>query len=491
MNWAADSNAFRGVSEPAGVMADVRTESLYQARVPIYPRSVKGRFRNLKWGILGLAYGVYFLLPWVRWERHVGPDQAVLFDISSRKFYLFGLVAHAQDLFWLAGFLMIAALLLFFVTGIAGRVFCGYFCFQTLWTDLYLLIERLVQGDRVARIRLDKAGWGPARLMRKGLTHFLWLLAAFWTGLTFTLYWDNAPHLIVEWFTGKAPFAAYATTLFLTATTYVMAGLAREQVCTYMCPYARFQAVMFDADTRIVAYDAARGEGGAGRHRVTRELRSREQRERQGVGDCIDCGYCVQVCPTGIDIRNGLQVQCISCALCIDACETIMKSLGWGQSLVRYTSEKQAAGKPVRIWKLRTVGYGVALLAAVSMLVWSVGNQAPLELSVVQMRQPLFVRLSDGRIQNSYELHLENKTDDPVRLAIMMRGLAGAELDLGKLASLELPAQHSLHVLARVRWGSGQDVRGSRSFAFNVVPQRRRDLGMISAPAIFYLPGKE
>jgi cytochrome c oxidase accessory protein FixG len=472
-------------------MADADTEALYQARIPVYPRSVKGRFRNLKWGILGLAYSVYFLLPWLRWERSVGPDQAVLFDIASRKFYLFGLVVHAQDLFWLAGFLMIAALLLFFVTSLAGRVFCGYFCFQTLWTDLYLLIERLVQGDRVARIRLDKAPWSADKALRKGATHLLWLLAAFWTGLTFTLYWGDAPELLVDWFQGKAPFAAYATTLFLTATTYVMAGLAREQVCTYMCPYARFQAVMFDADTRIVAYDKARGEGSQGRHRVSRDLKTLEQRHAQGVGDCIDCGYCVQVCPTGIDIRNGLQVQCITCALCIDACDTIMKSLGWGESLVRYTSEKQAAGQTSRLWKPRTIAYGLVLLAAASALVWSVGNQAPLELSVVQMRQPLFVRLSDGRIQNSYELHLENKTDKPVQLAIMMRGLAGADLDVGKLASLELPPQRSLRVLARVRWGSSHDVKGSRSFAFNIIPQDRRDMGMISAPAIFYLPGKE
>ncbi len=470
-------------------MADAGAQPLYQARIPIYTRSVKGRFRNLKWGILGLAYSVYFLLPWLRWERNVGPDQAVLFDISARKFYLFDLVVHAQDLFWLAGFLVIAALLLFFVTGIAGRVFCGYFCFQTLWTDLYMLIERLVQGDRVARIRLDKAPWSAAKLLRKGLTHFLWLLAAFLTGLTFTLYWEDAPRLIVDWFTGKAPFAAYATTLFLTATTYVMAGLAREQVCTYMCPYARFQSVMFDADTRIVAYDVSRGEAGRGRHRVTRELKSREQRQAQGVGECIDCGYCVQVCPTGIDIRDGLQVQCISCALCIDACGTIMDSLGWGKSLIGYTSEKQAAGLPSRLWKPRTVAYGLVLLGAIAALVWSVGNQAPLELSVVQLRQPLFVRLSDGRIQNSYELHMENKTDEPVQVAIMMRGLAGAQLDLGKLDSVELPPQRALHVLARVRWGSSRDTKGSRGFAFNIVPQRRDELGMISAPATFYLPG--
>ena len=445
----------------------------------------------MKWGILTLAYSVYFLLPWLRWERNVGPDQAVLFDIADRKFYLFSLVMHAQDLFWLTGALLVAALLLFFVTGIAGRVFCGYFCFQTLWTDLYLLIERLVQGDRVARIRLDKSSWGANKFLRKLLTHFLWLTVAFWTGLTFTLYWDNAPELIVKWFEGKAPFAAYATTLFLTATTYVMAGLAREQVCTYMCPYARFQAVMFDADTRIVAYDVSRGEDKAGRHKVTRELKTLEQRQQREVGECIDCGYCVQVCPTGIDIRNGLQVQCISCALCIDACDTIMGSLGWDRGLIRYTSEKQAQGLESRLWKPRTIGYGLLLLVAVAALAWSVSNQAPLEMSVVQVRQPLFVRLSDGGVQNSYELHIENKTDQPMSLAIMLHGLAGAELDVGKLASVKVGAQRSLRVHARVRWDSGHRHKGSRSFEFNLVPQMRQEIGMISSPATFYMPGSE
>ena len=466
-------------------------EVLYQARIPVYPRSVKGRFRNLKWGILTFAYGVYFLLPWLRWQRNVGPDQAVLFDIGSRRFYLFDLVVHAQDLFWLAGLLMIAALLLFFVTGIAGRVFCGYFCFQTLWTDVYLFIERLVQGDRVARMRLDRAPWTANKIVRKGLTHMLWLLVAFWTGMTFTLYWGNAPDLLVEWFTGTAPFPAYATTLFLTATTYVMAGLAREQVCTYMCPYARFQSVMFDADTRIVAYDGTRGEGAQGRHRITRELKTREQRQARGVGDCIDCGYCVQVCPTGIDIRNGLQVQCISCALCIDACDTIMDSLGWERGLIRYTSEKELAGGRSSLIKPKTIGYGLVLLAAIVGLVWSVGHQAPLELAVTQVRQPLFVRLSDGRIQNSYELHLANKTDEPIRVAIMMRGLAGAELDVGKLASVELAPQHSIKILARVRWRSGHRRKGARGFQFDVIPQQRQEIGMISGPATFYLPGGE
>ena len=290
-------------------MSQTQTQQqrLYEARKSIFPRSVKGRFRNLKWSILLVAYSVYFLLPWMRWERVAGPDQAVLFDLVGRKFYLFGLTVYPQDIFWLAGFLMLAAYLLFFVTGIAGRVFCGYFCFQTLWTDVFVLVERLVQGERPARIRLSKQPMNSEKLLKLGSTHALWLLVAFATGLSFVLYWGNAPELIVDFFTGRAPFAAYATALFLTATTYVMAGLAREQVCTYMCPYSRFQSAMFDKDTLIVSYDSKRGEGRKGRAKLGKGLKLREARDAAGAGDCIDCGYCVQVCPTGIDIRNGLQ----------------------------------------------------------------------------------------------------------------------------------------------------------------------------------------
>ncbi|MEE9343097.1 MAG: cytochrome c oxidase accessory protein CcoG, partial [Gammaproteobacteria bacterium] len=410
-------------------MSETGEEAL--ARIPIFPRSVKGQFRNLKWVILILAYGVYFLLPWLRWERNTGANQAVLFDLASRKFYLFDLVIHAQDLFWLAGFLMIAALALFFVTSIAGRVFCGYFCFQTLWTDLYLFIERRIQGDRVARMRLAKAPWTASKFFKIVGTHLAWLLVAFWTGFTFTLYWENAPELLVAFFTGKAPFPAYATTVFLMATTYVMAGLAREQVCTYMCPYSRFQAVMFDADTRVVTYDLKRGEGEAGRHKVSAQLKMQDQRQSEGVGDCIDCGYCVQVCPTGIDIRDGLQIQCITCGLCIDACDAIMDKLDWGQGLIRYTSEKQGRGEKSPILKPKNIGYGLVLLLAIGSMYWSVASQNPVDLSVVQVRQPLFVRLSDGRIMNSYELRFENKTNKTIEMGVMLQGLAGSELDIG------------------------------------------------------------
>ncbi len=427
------------------------SNTLYQKRIPIYPRSVKGRFRNLKTGILVLAYAVYFLLPWLRWERPNAPNQAVLYDLPGRHFYIFDLTIQVQDLFWLAGMLMIAAILLFFVTGLAGRVWCGYFCFQTLWTDLFMMIEHWVQGERPARMRLDKAPWNREKLIKKGATYGLWLLAAFWTGLSFTLYWADAPTLVVDMLLGRASTAAYFTTLFLTATTFVMAGLAREQVCTYMCPYARFQSAMFDHDTLIISYDQQRGEGRQGRTKLGKGLKSRDERLAKGVGDCIDCGYCVQVCPVGIDIRNGLQYQCISCALCIDACDTIMDNLQWPRGLVGYTSEKALNGQKTQLIKPKTIGYGVILTAATSILIWSIATRAPYNATVEQIRQPLYTQLSDGSIRNSYEIKLNNKLTAPVTIGIRIEGLTGAILNMDGMERITLESQERIKLLARVQ----------------------------------------
>lgn len=471
-------------------MSEAGQTPLYAARTHIYPRSVSGRFRRLKWAVVVLAYGVYFLLPWLRWEREAGTGQAVLFDLAGRKFYLFDLVVHPQDIFWLAGLLMIAAYLLFFVTGLAGRVFCGYFCFQTLWTDVYILIERVVQGERPARIRLARQPWGGGKLLKVGLTHLLWLVVAFLTGLTFVLYWDDAPTLIAAFFRGEAPFAAYATTLFLTATTYVMAGVAREQVCTYMCPYARFQAVMFDKDTLIVSYDRDRGEGAQGRSKLGGDLKTRDQRRVAGVGDCIDCGYCVQVCPTGIDIRNGLQIQCISCALCVDACDTIMDSLGWERGLVGYSSERRVeTGRQARLLRPKVVGYAAILAVAVGLLGWSVSHQAPFDVTVAQVRQPIYVALSDGRIQNSYEVKVNNKTDRRLALHFRVQGLPeDAELDMGRFRDVELEPEQRLRLAAKIRLMPA--VFDGRSHPFELVAEPRDAPGVASVvhAGVFFVP---
>lgn len=466
-------------------------ESSFQERIDIFPRSVKGRYRSIKTSILVLAYSVYFLLPWLRWTREVGPEQAILFDIEGRRFYIFDLVVYAQDIFWLAGLLLIAAFLLFFVTGLAGRVFCGYFCFQTLWTDVFIYIERLVQGERNARIRLSQAPWSNQKIIKMGLTHILWFLVAFITGLSFTLYWGNAPELLVQMLKGDAPFAAYATTLFLTMTTYVMAGLAREQVCSYMCPYARFQAVMFDSDTLIVAYDEKRGERELGRQKPKKGLMTSAERDNASVGDCIDCGYCVQVCPTGIDIRNGMQYQCTSCALCIDACNTIMTSIKFPTGLIRYSSEHALKGEKTRLFKPKNIGYALTLVITIIMLVWSVATRSDLEMLVQQIRQPLSVNLSDGRVQNRYDIKINNKTTKPIIYKVTIDGLKNAELDMGRFSEVHVPAEGSVKLVAKVRILPVNLSKQRTKFNFIINSIDSEIEHTLSQQNVFYVPEKQ
>lgn len=463
---------------------------LYQKRIQIHPRSVKGRFRNLKTGVLALAYVVFFLLPWLRWERLDAPNQAVLYDLPGRHFYIFGLTIQVQDIFWLAGVLIIFAILLFFVTGLAGRVWCGYFCFQTLWTDLYMMVEKWIQGERPARVRLDKVSWlSREKIIKRGGTYLVWLFIAFWSGLTFTMYWMDAPTLVVEFVTGKAPYAAYFTTLFLTLTTFVMAGLAREQVCIYMCPYARFQSAMFDHDTLIISYDAQRGEGMKGRSKLDRGLKTPAERQAQGVGDCVDCGYCVQVCPVGIDIRNGLQYQCISCALCIDACDAIMDKQGWPRGLIRYTSENALQGRKSSLLKPKTIGYGIVLFAACSLLVWSVVNRSAYTASVAQIRQPLYTQLSDGSIRNTYEIKLNNKLTEPLLVKVHIAGLENALLDMDDMEQLELTPQQRLKLIARVSVPPSANALGSASKQVTfIIDSNAADAEPLQLQVPFYTP---
>jgi len=445
-----------------------------QQRVFIYPRSVKGLYRKIKSAIVILAYSAYFLLPWLRWHRENGPSQAIIFNIDAHRLDIFNLTLFAQDIFWVALFFAFAALLLFFVTGIAGRVFCGYFCFQTLWTDVFVHIEHWVQGERPARIKLAKSKWTANKIFKIGLTHFLWLSVAFLTGLAFTLYWGNAPDLIVEIFTFKAPLAAGITILFLTLTTYVMAGIAREQVCTYMCPYARFQSAMFDSDTIIVAYDSIRGEGENGRHKPTKELIKRDSREQQGYGDCVDCGYCVQVCPTGIDIRNGLQYQCTTCALCIDACNTIMTSVGYPKGLIRYSSEREAQGGKTHLAKPKTIVYGLVLVVVAIAFFWGLNTRSVIDISVRQVRQPLFVVLSNGNIQNRYDIKINNKTDEPMSFSIALRGLKGAVLNFGNFKNIQIPPAGSTILHVTVKMPPDDIAEENKSFEFLITDLNKK-----------------
>lgn len=457
-------------------MADHEPSTLYQKRIPIFPRSVKGKFRTFKWLTLAVAYGIYFLLPWLPWQRgHEAPSQSVLFDLPGRKFYLFDLVVYPQDIFWLSLLLFIAGALLFFMTGLIGRAFCGYFCFQTLWTDAFMAIEKFIQGERPARQRLHKQPWNGEKILKISFTHALWLLLAFWTALTFVLYYGYAPDLFVRFMTGKAPSVAYFTVLVLTLTTYIAAGWAREQVCLYMCPYSRFQGVMYDPETLAVAYDSHRGEGGTGRAVPRAGLRTREERNASGHGDCIDCKLCIQVCPTGIDIRKGLQYQCIACGLCIDACNNMMDSMGYPRGLIRYDSEANlelpAPGQPKLHWKrLKIIGWGAAMLIMTAALINSVGQRSSIDAAVQQVRQPLYVMLSDGNIRNRYQVRITNKSTKDEVYAISAKGIPAQALDVGNFSEVHVHTGKSLIIQASVSLPP-KLAENTHNFEFIVTPK--------------------
>lgn len=429
---------------------------LYQKRIPIFTRSVKGRFRRFKTSVLVLAYAIYFLLPWLPWSRLDAPAQAVLFDLPGRRFLLFGLTVYPQDVVWLALLLFIAAILLFFVTGLFGRAFCGYFCFQTLWTDFFIWIEHKIQGERPARVRLYRQPWDREKVLKVGGTHALWLLASFWTGITFVAYFAYAPQLVVDFVTGQAAAAAYITVSILTVSTYAAAGLMREQICTYICPYGRFQSVMYEPETLAVHYDAKRGEAAHGRAGARAGQRTLAERHEKGLGDCVDCGLCVQVCPAGIDIRDGLQYKCISCGLCIDACNTIMDSFSFPRGLIRYDSEKNLAAPvpaaPKVEWKrLKTIGYGVALILMSVYLVYSISTRGSYDRAVNQIRQPLYVVLSNGDIRNRYQIHITNKAAQDQTYVISASGIPAGALDMGNFREIAVKPGHSGLIQASVR----------------------------------------
>lgn len=378
-----------------------------------------------------------------------------MFDLVTRRFFIFDVVTYPQDIFWLSMLLFIAAALLFFVTGLIGRAWCGYFCFQTLWSDLFIQIEQWIQGERPARLRLRKQPWNSERILKIGSSHLLMILISFWTGFTFAAYFTYAPQLLHDFFVGSAAETAYITIFTLTVTTYFAAGIAREQVCLYMCPYARFQSVMYEKDTLAVSYDARRGEATAGRIAPKTGLRTREERQAQGHGDCVDCGFCVQVCPTGIDIRKGLQYQCISCGLCIDACNNIMDSVGYPRGLIRYDSEanlrSETPTKPHLKWKHPIViGPGVAILVMIGWLIWAIDHRTVVEVRVQQVRQPLYVVLSDGKVRNRYQVHIVNKTEREELFTIKVREIPEDALDLGNIPEIRVRAGKDLNITAKI-----------------------------------------
>lgn len=406
------------------------TAQLFAGRRAIHPRDVWGFYRRLKWLVMGVLLALYYFLPWLRWDRgaHV-PDQALLIDMPSRRAYFLWIEIWPQEVYYLAGILILAAIGLFFVTSLFGRVWCGYACPQTVWTDLFIKVENFFQGDRNARIRLDAAPWSFNKLWRKAATHGVWLLIALCTGGAWVFYFNDAPTLADQIRHLQVPWSVLSWILGLTASTYLMAGFAREQVCTYMCPYARFQSAMFDKDTLIVSYDAARGDP-RGTHKAGTGW--------EGRGDCIDCGLCVAVCPTGIDIRNGLQMECVACGLCIDACNGVMDKIERPRGLIRYdTAYNQAlrkeGGKPhawLHLLRPRTFYYLGILGAVASLMVVGLMTRTPQELHVIHDRNPLFVQLSAGGVRNNYTVKILNKTHADVDYSLTVLGVPQAEVKL-------------------------------------------------------------
>jgi cytochrome c oxidase accessory protein FixG len=411
---------------------------LHKKREKIHPKRAYGAFRSTKWIVMAITLTIYYVTPWLRWDRGpYAPDQAVLIDFPARRFYFFFIEIWPQEVYLLTGLLVLAAMVLFLTATTVGRAWCGYSCPQTVWTDLFLVVERFFEGDRNARIRLDRAKFSFDKLFRKAGKHVTWLIIAVATGGAWVFYYADAPTLLGQLVTLEAPRASYVWIGILTAFTYVFGGFAREQVCTYMCPWPRIQAALADEESLIVTYDRDRGEPRGPHHKGD---------TWEGRGDCIDCNQCVVVCPMGIDIRDGLQLECISCALCIDACNDVMRKIERPGNLIAYgtlrMADQRARGEPVkyRILRGRTMLYaGMIVLVSIVMLT-ALLSRADLELSVLRDRNPLFTMLSDGGVRNGFTLKISNKTHQPRTYVLSVDGLTGAVVSrVGGRGDLPLP----------------------------------------------------
>jgi len=419
---------------------------LYSAREPIFPRRVSGNFRNLKWWLMAFTLGIYYLTPWIRWDRGPElPNQAVLIDLAGRRFYFFWIEIWPHEFYFIAGLLIMAGLGLFLFTSALGRVWCGYACPQTVWTDLFILTERWIEGDRNARVRLWNAKWDFRKWRLRLTKWWVWALIGLATGGAWVFYFTDAPTLLGHLVTGTAHPVAYITIAILTLTTVLFGGFAREQVCIYMCPWPRIQAAMMDEDTLTVAYRSWRGEP-RGKHRKAENA--------DKLGDCIDCNACVNVCPMGIDIREGQQLACITCALCIDACDDVMDKIGKPRGLIDYmalTDEaaERSGAKPKPILKHvlrpRTMVY-TALWALVGFgLVFALFIRADIDMTVAPVRNPTFVTLSDGSIRNTYDVRLRNKHGEsrPFRMSLTSGAVLRISLEGTEGLTAMVPADQS------------------------------------------------
>ncbi|MBV7257418.1 cytochrome c oxidase accessory protein CcoG [Pacificimonas sp. WHA3] len=450
---------------------------LYEKRKSVFPQAVDGTFRRLKWAIMAVTLAIYYVTPWIRWDRGpYAPDQAVLVDLANRRFYMFGIEIWPQEFYYIVGLLVMAGIGLFLVTSAVGRAWCGYACPQTVWTDLFQHVERFVDGDRNAQIRLQRAPWGPGKIARRLFKWSIWLVIAFATGGAWIFYFADAPTLAQDFLTGNAAFVAYATVGVLTATTFIFGGFLREQVCIYMCPWPRIQSAMLDENSLIVTYKEWRGEP---RAKGLKKARGPDE----PFGDCIDCMKCVSVCPTGIDIREGPQIGCITCALCIDACDKVMDQIGRPRGLIDYATlegqEREREGKPAlsplkTLLRPRTLLYfGIWAGIGLAML-FTLGTRSRIDIAAAHDRNPPYVQMSDGTVRNDFTLKVSNMQARPRQMEIGLVGLddavmwrRGGSRDIaGRTLTVDLPADSVKPVKVFV---VGPDsALGRRDFAFSV-----------------------
>ena len=391
---------------------------MYESAKKIYPREIGGRFANLSRLATLVLLGLFYAVPWLMWDGR----QAFLFDLPSRKFYLLGLTLWPQDFPYLALLLIIAALSLFFFTALAGRLWCGFACPQTVWTEAFIWMEQWTEGTRSQRKKLDKSPWSLSKFRKKASKQFLWITFSMWTGFTFVGYFAPIRELGVDILTFSVGGWTLFWGLFYGFATYGNAGYMREQVCKYMCPYARFQSAMFDKDTLIISYDEKRGEPRGGRKRSI-------DHKAAGLGDCIDCHLCVQVCPTGIDIREGLQYECIACAACIDACDSIMDKMSYPRGLVRYTTEHSLHDETTRVLRPRMFIYAALLVILCTALIASMAMRTPIILDVIRDRNTLYRELPNDMIENIYTIKIINQSNDERAFTLSVSGVAGITLD--------------------------------------------------------------
>ena len=452
--------------------------SLYEAQKKIYPRSISGVFARWRWAMVFLTQLVFYGLPWLEW----GQRQMVLFDLGARRFYIFGLVLYPQDFIYLTGLLIISALSLFLFTAVAGRLWCGFSCPQTVYTELFMWIEHKVEGDRCARMRLDNGPWTFEKIWKKTVKQAIWIAVAFWTGFTFVGYFVPIRELGEELLALQGGWQIFWV-IFYGLATYGNAGFLREQVCKYMCPYARFQSAMFDRDTLVVSYDPERGEPRGPRNKTV-------DHKAAGLGDCIDCTLCVQVCPTGIDIRNGLQYECIGCGLCVDACNTVMDKMKYPRGLIRFSTQNGVKNHWTqsqmlkRVLRPRVLFYSAVLVVLCIGMLASLVVRTPLKVDIVRDRAALSRIVAGGKLENIYRLQIMNATEGAQRYTISAHGMEG--LEVASETAIDIGPAESRWVVVRLQIPYGSASPGSHTVYFDI--QAQGDKAQVAEKSVFLVP---